>query len=29
VGWPYYSVDNYNPFGRIVWLDLNIRFGGK
>ena len=29
VGWPYYSVDNYNPFGRIIWLDLNIHFGGK
>lgn len=29
VGWPYYDVDRFNPFGRIIWLDLNIRFGGK
>jgi hypothetical protein len=29
VGWPYYNQFNYNPFGRIIWLDLNIHFGGK
>ncbi|HKT40891.1 MAG TPA: TonB-dependent receptor [Rhodanobacteraceae bacterium] len=27
VGWPYYNQFNYNPFGRIIWLDLNIHFG--
>ncbi|HJP99059.1 MAG TPA: TonB-dependent receptor [Rhodanobacteraceae bacterium] len=29
VGWPYYNQFNYNPFGRIIWLDLRIHFGGK
>jgi outer membrane receptor protein involved in Fe transport len=29
VGWPFYNQFNYNPFGRIIWLDLNIHFGGK
>jgi outer membrane receptor protein involved in Fe transport len=29
VGWPYYNQFNYNPFGRAIWLDLNIHFGGK
>ncbi|MBN8736510.1 MAG: TonB-dependent receptor [Xanthomonadales bacterium] len=29
VGWPYYNQYNYNPYGRILWLDLNIHFGGK
>jgi outer membrane receptor protein involved in Fe transport len=29
VGWPYYNQFNYNPFGRAMWLDLNIHFGGK
>jgi outer membrane receptor protein involved in Fe transport len=29
VGWPYYNQFNYNPFGRIIWLDLKIHFGGK
>lgn len=29
VGWPYYNQFNYNPFGRAIWLELNIHFGGK
>jgi outer membrane receptor protein involved in Fe transport len=29
VGWPYYNQFNYNPYGRIIWLDINIHFGGK
>jgi outer membrane receptor protein involved in Fe transport len=29
VGWPYYNPFNYNPFGRIIWLSLNIHLGGK
>lgn len=29
VGWPFYNQFNYNPFGRAMWLDLNIHFGGK
>lgn len=29
VGWPYYNQFNYNPFGRIIWLDLKIHFGAK
>lgn len=28
-GWPYYNIFNYNPFGRMIWLNLNIHFGGK
>ena len=28
VGWPYYNQFNYNPFGRLIWLDLNIHLGG-
>lgn len=27
VGWPYYNQFNYNPFGRAIWLDFNVRFG--
>ncbi|HEX7370550.1 MAG TPA: TonB-dependent receptor [Rhodanobacteraceae bacterium] len=29
VGWPYYNQFNYNPFGRAIWVDLNIHFGAK
>ncbi|MEO6799157.1 MAG: TonB-dependent receptor, partial [Rhodanobacter sp.] len=29
VGWPYYGVDNYNSFGRIISLNVNIHFDGK
>lgn len=29
VGWPFYNQFNYNPFGRAIWLDLNIHFGGR
>jgi outer membrane receptor for ferrienterochelin and colicin len=27
VGWPYYNQFNYTPWGRAIWLDLNIHFG--
>jgi len=29
VGWPYYNQFNYTPWGRAIWLDVNIHFGGK
>lgn len=29
VGWPYYNQFNYTPWGRSIWLSLNIHLGGK
>jgi iron complex outermembrane recepter protein len=26
-GWPYYPVGNYNPYGRMGWLEFNYHFG--
>lgn len=28
VAWPFYDEFSYNPYGRIVWLDLDIHFPG-
>lgn len=27
VGWPFFNEFNYTPYGRIVWLDLDVHFG--
>ena len=27
--YPYYNVFNYNAFGRVVMLEMNVQFGGK
>ncbi|MGH8234518.1 MAG: TonB-dependent receptor domain-containing protein [Rhodanobacteraceae bacterium] len=27
VAWPYYNIDNYNPYGREYWLEFDWRFG--
>lgn len=27
VSWPYYNPDNYNPYGRQMWIELDWRFG--
>ncbi|MGH8124852.1 MAG: TonB-dependent receptor domain-containing protein [Rhodanobacteraceae bacterium] len=27
VGWPYYNSEDYNPYGREVWLEFDWRFG--
>ena len=29
VGWPYYNQFNYTPFGRILWVGLDIHFGAR
>jgi outer membrane receptor protein involved in Fe transport len=29
VGWPYYNQFNYNPWGRSIWLSLDVHFGAK
>jgi len=26
-GWPYYPIGNYNPLGRVGWVELNYHFG--
>ncbi len=26
-GWPYYPIGNYNPLGRVGWIELNYHFG--
>ncbi|WP_211442892.1 TonB-dependent receptor domain-containing protein [Collimonas humicola] len=26
-GWPYYPTGNYNPYGRMGWLEFNYHFG--
>ncbi len=28
VGWPYYNQFNYTPWGRAVWLSIDVHFGG-
>ncbi|HJU26504.1 MAG TPA: TonB-dependent receptor, partial [Rhodanobacteraceae bacterium] len=28
-GWPYYNQFNYDPWGRIIWAEIDIHFGKK
>ena len=26
---PFYNSSNYNPYGRVMWLEMSVKFGGK